>query len=152
MNGDAHLLGVRAHLGLGPGHDGVDLADPPVLGVPLDLGDVGPRDRLFAAQARDPAVELSERAAERRDLADAAALVSILERIPEAVEALLALERLHRLAVGELPLDLEVVLGAHALGGHVRLVGQAPGVEREDPHRGRHLVRDVDDHAVLDRE
>src|SRR5579863_5531886 len=84
----AVLLGVGAHLLHGPGDEGVYLRDPVVRGVDLDLGALGARHRLPAAQAREPGVEVGERAAERLHLSDAAALVAVVERIAEAVEAL----------------------------------------------------------------
>src|SRR5262249_39033100 len=52
--------------------------------VPADLGRIGARRRLVAAQARDPRVEVGERPGERLDLANRAAerRVALPELVP----------------------------------------------------------------------
>src|SRR6266545_8354467 len=88
VDGNAVLVGVGAHLVHRPARERVDLGDAAVRAIDLDLGRRRPRDRLIVAEAGHPRVEAGERAAERLDLADAAALVPVVERVAEAVEAL----------------------------------------------------------------
>src|ERR1022692_4502550 len=151
VDGDAVLLGVGAHLFHRPADQRVDLHDVAVGAIDLDLGRLGAGDRLLVAQARHPRLEAGQRAAEWLDLADATALVPVVERIPKAVEALGADQGLDRRALGEVPGDIDAVLHPDPLGRHVGLIREAAGVEREDPHVfGGRLHRQVDDHAVLD--
>src|SRR5450631_349537 len=85
---DAVLLGVGAHLVHGPADEWAHLHDVAVGAIDLDLGRVGAGDRLLVAEASHPGVAIGERAAERLDLADAAALVSLVERVAETVKTL----------------------------------------------------------------
>src|SRR5262245_36808942 len=80
MDRHAALVGVVPQLGVGPGDDGIDLGQPAVGGVELHRGGVGAGHRLIAAQPGDPGVARAEHPAERLDLADAAALVAVVER------------------------------------------------------------------------
>src|SRR5580692_8377028 len=101
VDGDAVGLRVGAHLLHRPADERVHLRHAAVRGVDLDLGALGARHGLLAAQAREPRVQVGERAAERLDLADAAALVPVVERVAEAVEAFHSNQLLDGLALRE---------------------------------------------------
>src|SRR5581483_11191806 len=81
---DLVRVGVGAHLGRRPGDERVQLGDAAaVAGVDLDLGGLRAGHRLLAAQAGHPGVQRGQHAAEGLDLADAAALVPVVQRVTE---------------------------------------------------------------------
>jgi hypothetical protein len=105
-----------------------------VLLVPAELRSVGARGRLVAADARDPGVEVEQRAVERLELRDCEVQVGIL--LPEPV--------LDRLA-GE-DLDLRVVAALDLAPELVRLGEEVMRVDREDAR----LRLELEDHVEQD--
>src|SRR4030095_10453409 len=70
-----HAVGLVVVLDFlqGPVGPRIDLAEPAVVMIDLDLADIGPARPLIAAQAGDPGVEPFEHAADRLHLAHIAA-------------------------------------------------------------------------------
>src|SRR3954454_7564798 len=117
---------VLPHVALRPVGQRVRLPQP-VAQVPVDLLGAPARGRLLAPQARDPAVDVGQRALQRRDLADAAALVGLTRPQRLAVRRRLLLQ-------GDAAehVDRDVVLRLERAPRVVRLLEQQIGVEREE--------------------
>src|SRR5689334_2442596 len=95
------LSRVAPDLRLAPGGERIELEDASVGAVDLRDGDLRAGDRLLAAQPGDPRRLVRERARERLELADGAALLALLDAAAEGEESLLALQRLHPGALGK---------------------------------------------------
>ena len=115
-----------------------------VRGVPAELRRVRTCRRLVAANAGDPAVEVSERADERLDLGDREVQVGL------ALPELLAVRRLELLGARALEhLDLRVVPLLDLAPELVRLREEVVGVDREDPRLRLDAEEQVEQHALL---
>ena len=112
-----------------------------VRGVPAELRRVRACRRLVAADAGDPAVELSERADQRLDLGDGEVEVGL------ALPELLAVSRRQLLGARALEhLDLRVVPPLDLAPELVRLREEVVGVDREDAR----LRLDGEEHVEQD--
>ena len=123
--------------------DRIDLDDPPIGLIALNLGRVCAGDVLIPAKAGHVGVELCQVAAHGLDLADLAAELALLERLVEEVHPLVANHLLHVLGAREEDLDLLAVAVAHAFDEVVGGLGQATGVQHEHPGGGVEPVHHI---------
>ena len=135
---------VLPHLVGRPVGERVDLPDPAVALVELDLADVVPRHVLIAAQAGHVRVEPGEELSIRLDLAQTAAEPPLLERLVEEVHPVLAHHLLERDGVRVDDLDRLVVAIAHAIDEVVGRLRKATGIEHVDARRRLDAVHHVD--------
>ena len=110
------------------------------------------RDRLVAAQARDPQSLAGQRAGQRPDLAQFAASLAQFHRMVESVRAVRGDERFDGRRVRRVEAHRPAVALAHGVDERVGFVVQPTGVEREN--LDGQVVRgdEVEDHHVLDAE
>src|SRR6266849_3473160 len=146
------LARVLPGLRLGPVGERIELDEAAVLQIQIDHRHLRASGRLLAAQARDPRRAARERARERLELADGAALLALGDAASEGEESFLALELLHRRAIGKVALDEDAVATPHLLHHLVGLGMEAAGVEREDAQTRRVASRQVDERDVFDTE
>src|SRR5471030_1006626 len=92
----------------------------------------GARGRLGAALAGDPGLVAGQRAAERFDLADAAAFAAHLDAVVEGVQAVLGDVGVNRLGLRPVQRDLVAVGLLDAVQHRQRFRMQAAGLQRED--------------------
>ena len=146
------LPDVRPDLVARPVGERSDLPDAFAARVRLGLADLGTGRRLVAAKAGDPAVDRRERAPERLDLPDVAALAPVLDRVVEEVQALGQDHLLDSDRVGEVHLDVDAVAAPDLVHQVVGLLRQAAGVEREHSRAWLELGHEVDEDGVLGAE
>src|SRR5215468_11402073 len=109
------LARVTPDLRFGPGGERVQLDDPAVRRIDLDHLDGGAGRRLLAPQTRQPGQFPRQRALQRLQLADRAALLALLDAAAEGEEALLALELLDGARLRKKRCDLRAVPPPHLL-------------------------------------
>ena len=129
---------VGPHLLARPLQHRVELLQPVPL-VPRGDLQITAGGRLLAAQPGQPGAVAGESTPQRRDLADAAALVAAFDGVVEAVLAVLGRPRGDLLGIGADHPDHRAVALVDAVGERVGVLGQPAGVDAED----------VDPEAVL---
>ena len=141
--GEPALPDVRPAVVVAPVGERVRLPEL-VRRVPAELRRVRAGRRLVAADAGDPAVEVSERARERLDLGDREVEVGL------ALPELLAVRRRQLLGARALEhLDLRVVAPLDLAPELVRLREEVVGVDREDARLRLDGEEQVEQHALL---
>ncbi len=117
--------------------------------IGLELADRGARGALVPAQAGDPGVEAGERPLQGLHLAHVAAGEAGFHRVVEEVGPAAAHQRLDRPRVGKVNLHLHAVAPANLRHQVVGLLGEAPGVESDHPHRGVDAPGHVQEHHAF---
>src|SRR5829696_917771 len=149
----AHRQAVAAHvrpdLLAGPVGERVELEDAAVGVVPLGLGDTSPSPAAVAAQAARPGLDPGQGPLQRGHLADVAAEPAQGRVLVEQVGAVAGDHGGHVGRVRGDHLDLEAQAGPDRLDDLVGLLGQAAGVQGQDPHPGVDPAGQVEhDHAL----
>jgi len=114
--------------------------------------DVGAIGRLLTAQPGQPCALAGERARQRLDLARGATRAARVGAAPEAIDAVARDQGLDGARLGEMNDDVDLVAVANAVDQCLRLLRQAPGVEREDADVEPVARDEVDQHHVLGAE
>jgi hypothetical protein len=148
-----HRQAVAAHVGpdllAGPVGERVELEDAAVGGVQLGLGRAPPGRAAVAAQPGRPGPDADQGPLQGGDLADVAAEPAQGRVLVEQVGAVAGDHGRDLRRVGGDHLDLEPEAAAHGLDDLVGLLGEAAGVQGQDPDLGVGPAGQVEHHHAL---